>query len=261
MILPAPGSGDVWAVAHRGSSRVHPENTLAAFDAAIEEGCDAIELDVQLSRDGVPVCWHDRTLARAGGGRLRVHQAGLSELRKLDPGRRFDGAPRGLHISTLEEVLCRYAGRVRLLVEIKTREGSGAEVRHRLLARTVAGMLSAAGLADSTALLCFEPALLDEARAAASELTRILNVRPGPVLGARLRERLGTIDALSADIRTLTTRFARTVVGAGCPLLVFTCNTPARLRTALSCGATAIMSDRVRWLSQALRNRERQGEA
>ena len=64
-----------WAgeiVGHRGAAGLAPENTLAAFDEALVQGCDAIELDLQLSRDEIPVVYHDRTLIRTGGGRVRV---------------------------------------------------------------------------------------------------------------------------------------------------------------------------------------------
>ena len=77
-------------IAHRGASATHPENTLAAFDAALAEGCDGLELDLQLSRDGVPVVYHDRTLRKAGGGARAVHQADWVEITRLDAGRWLD---------------------------------------------------------------------------------------------------------------------------------------------------------------------------
>ena len=85
----------VLVIAHRGASRRRPENTLPAFDEALRLGCDAIELDVQLSRDGVPVVFHDKTLSRAGAGRKRVAGLKLAELRSLDAGVGFDAAYRG----------------------------------------------------------------------------------------------------------------------------------------------------------------------
>ena len=86
----SPDDDRIQAIAHRGASRDCPENTLAAFDEALRQGCDGIEMDLQLSRDGVPVIYHDRTLTRAGGGRHRVVSRDLAELRTLDVGARFD---------------------------------------------------------------------------------------------------------------------------------------------------------------------------
>ncbi|HCJ76546.1 glycerophosphodiester phosphodiesterase family protein [Thermoguttaceae bacterium LCP21S3_D4] len=54
-------------IAHRGFSGKYPENTMLAFEKAIEAGCDGIELDVQLSKDGIPVIVHDERLARTTG--------------------------------------------------------------------------------------------------------------------------------------------------------------------------------------------------
>ena len=128
-------------VAHRGASNDFPENTLAAFEEALRRGADAIELDVQLSRDGVPVVYHDRTLTRAGGGRRRVSSLDWSELRELDPGLRFDRRFRGQTLPSLEQVLHRFAKRTRLLIEIKAREGLRGAARHVELARSCARLV------------------------------------------------------------------------------------------------------------------------
>lgn len=70
-------------IGHRGASAVAPENTMAAFEAAIAAGADGIEFDVRLSRDGVPVIIHDDTLYRTHGLRSRVVDLTAEELQKL----------------------------------------------------------------------------------------------------------------------------------------------------------------------------------
>src|SRR5688500_10034573 len=78
-------------IGHRGACGVRPENTAASFAEALRQKADGIELDLQLTRDGVPVVFHDRTLAKVGGrGPLRTRT--LAELRALDFGEWFDGA-------------------------------------------------------------------------------------------------------------------------------------------------------------------------
>ena len=68
-----PGEPRPFSIAHRGASSTHPENTRASFDEALRAPIDGIEFDVQPSRDGVPVLYHDRTLRKlGGGGRLRL---------------------------------------------------------------------------------------------------------------------------------------------------------------------------------------------
>lgn len=92
-------------IAHRGASGHAPENTLAAFELALRQGADAVELDAKLSADGHVVVIHDQTVDRTTDGTGRVKDMTLAELRKLDAGSHFDIAYRGEPIPTLEEVL------------------------------------------------------------------------------------------------------------------------------------------------------------
>src|SRR5258707_5831925 len=71
-------------VAHRGSSGVHAEHTLTAYEKAITEGVDALECDVRMTRDGVLVCVHDRRVDRTSDGRGSVSTLELADLRELD---------------------------------------------------------------------------------------------------------------------------------------------------------------------------------
>jgi glycerophosphoryl diester phosphodiesterase len=96
-------------IAHRGANREAPENTLPAFQRALEIGVQGIELDVQLTRDGMPVVHHDPHLPgkMRDGSRMAIAAVEMSELRNWSP------AP------TLDEVLYLVDGRCRLYVEIK----------------------------------------------------------------------------------------------------------------------------------------------
>ncbi len=91
--------------AHRGFSAIAPENTLAAFQLAIEEGVDGIELDVHMTRDGEIVVLHDETVDRTTDGTGRVRDLELSEIKRLDSGRWFSEKYSGQAIPTLSEVL------------------------------------------------------------------------------------------------------------------------------------------------------------
>jgi len=107
----------IWA--HRGASGRAPENTLAAFRAAEADGADGIELDVHLSRDGVPVVIHDETLERTSDGRGAVRDLTLAELRRLDAGSWFGAAFTGERIPALAEVFAWAGSRLRINAEIK----------------------------------------------------------------------------------------------------------------------------------------------
>src|SRR5882672_8219125 len=82
-------------IAHRGNAAHAPENTLEAFDQAIALGADALELDVHVTRDGVPVVIHDPTLSRTAGQPHAVGALTAAELLEADAGATFtrdDGA-------------------------------------------------------------------------------------------------------------------------------------------------------------------------
>jgi glycerophosphoryl diester phosphodiesterase len=248
-----------WVIAHRGASRDCPENTLAAFDEALRQGCNAIELDLQLSLDGVPVVYHDRTLTRAGGGRKRVSQLTLAELARLPAGERFDRRFRREHIPTLEEVVERYAGRTCLLLELKTREGRAGANRHIELARGAATLVRRMRAERNVMMLAFDRTLLAACAAAAPGLRQVLNMKPPPVLTRAVRSSLDGLHALSVDIRKLTPRFASELAETGTPMMTFTCNTPRTVRRALQAGAMGIMSDRPGWLAAQIALRRAQG--
>ncbi len=247
--------GPTWVIAHRGASRDCPENTLAAFDEALRQGCDGIELDLQLSRDGVPVVYHDKTLGLAGQGHERAGQVDFAELAKLDVGAWLDGRFRGQHIPSLEEVLERYGDRTRLLLELKTREGRAGRQRHHELARTVARMVQQKGLESQAMLLSFDTTLLEVCADEAPGIRRVQNLKPPPVPTGTLRDHSGSLWALSVDVRTLTSTFAAAATRDGMPLLVFTCNTERHVDSALAAGAIGVMSDRPGWLAEHLQRR------
>jgi glycerophosphoryl diester phosphodiesterase len=126
-------------IAHRGASGHLPENTLPAYELAVSQGADMIEIDLHATRDGVTVVAHDAELV-GFGGRGEISQATLAEVRALDAGG-------GERIPTLDEVLDRFGERIAFNLEIKRAgaaeyaglEGLAAEAveRRGLLERTL----------------------------------------------------------------------------------------------------------------------------
>ena len=106
-------------IAHRGASHDAPENTLAAFRLAFEQGADGIEGDFYLSSDGHIVCIHDGDTKRTAGVDHKVAQTTLVELRKLDVGRWKAPQFAGERIPTLSEVLQILPAGKTLLIEVK----------------------------------------------------------------------------------------------------------------------------------------------
>jgi glycerophosphoryl diester phosphodiesterase len=107
----------IWA--HRGASKIAPENTMAAFSAAVELGADGLELDIHLSQDSIPVVIHDESLERTTDGRGLVANASLEQLQQLDAGGWFSPEFMGESLPTLAEVLSEFSGKLSLNLELK----------------------------------------------------------------------------------------------------------------------------------------------
>ena len=150
--------GPTRVIAHRGFSGAAPENTLAAFEKAIEVGADMFELDVLLSRDGRVVVIHDDTLDRTTDGEGKVAAFTLAELKKLDAGSWFSAEFAGERIPTLEEALRLAKGCILVNVEIKT-EAVGRGVVAKALE-----VIDELDMKDNVVISSFDPTALAKAR-------------------------------------------------------------------------------------------------
>jgi glycerophosphoryl diester phosphodiesterase len=106
-------------IAHRGEHLHHPENTLAAFQGAIDAGADYIELDVRTTSDGKFVLLHDNTLDRTTNGMGEVAKHTFAEIRALDAGIKFSKAFAGTKVPTLDEALDLAHGKINVYVDTK----------------------------------------------------------------------------------------------------------------------------------------------
>ena len=164
-------------IAHRGGAQLSPENTLAAFADALARGCDGVELDVQLARDGAVVVHHDfrlmQDVARKGGAWLtepgpRIKDLTLAELRQFDVGTARPGSsyalghpllrPMNAPVPTLEEVvaLAAHAGRRFLLfVELKCNAGEDS-ADPQVLADATYDVVQRAGFLENVIFVGFD---------------------------------------------------------------------------------------------------------
>ena len=144
--------GNTLIIGHRGASREAPENTLASFRLAFEQGADGVEADFRLTRDGQIVCLHDDSTGRTSAVDLVVAQATLSQLRTLDVGAWKGEAFAGEPIPALKDVLATLPAGKKLFIEIK----SGIEIVPPLAAE-----LAAAGTpASQIMFLSFDAELI-----------------------------------------------------------------------------------------------------
>ncbi|MCJ8346221.1 hypothetical protein MJH12_11820 [bacterium] len=105
-------------IAHRGSSLVCPENTLASFEAATKEGSDYLEIDVRLTKDKQIIIMHDRKVNRTSNRKGRIRKYTLDELKRFDIGSWFHSDFKDQRISTLEEILSSF-GSQGFIIDVK----------------------------------------------------------------------------------------------------------------------------------------------
>jgi glycerophosphoryl diester phosphodiesterase len=120
-------------IAHRGSPLRAPENTLSSFLLAEAEGATAIETDIQLTSDGIPVLCHDNTLQRYRHGPLTIGSLTLAELQHLDFGGWHAPDFQGEPLLTLEALLRRFGTRLEYHLELKDQHPDTAAVTMGLL--------------------------------------------------------------------------------------------------------------------------------
>ncbi len=149
----------VYVTAHRGSSARAPQNTISAFEAAIEDKADYAELDVQETKDGVVVVVHDYNLLQVGGVDANIWDLDYSELQKIDVGSSFSPEFAGEKVPTLDEVIDVTKGKIKLNIELKI---SGHE--KNLVEKTVQ-IVEARGIQDECVLSSLDYGALQEVRA------------------------------------------------------------------------------------------------
>lgn len=115
-------------IAHRGFSAIAPENTISAFEKAIEAGANMLEMDVVMTGDDHVIVFHDYRLGRTTKGRGLVKRKSLNEIKSLDAGSWFNSKYREERVPLLDEVLEMTKGRVRLNIEMKPRRHDAASV-------------------------------------------------------------------------------------------------------------------------------------
>ena len=164
--------GQTEVTAHRGSSRMAPENTMAAIEAAMEEMADYSEIDVQTTADGIVVVCHDLNLKRVAGVDRRLGTMTYEQVSRLDVGSHFSPSFAGERIPTLEEVLEACKGRMKLNIELKNIGNSSS------LPEQVAALVREYGMEEQCVITAVKLGYLERVKEMAPEL------RTGYILAA-----------------------------------------------------------------------------
>ena len=140
--------------AHRGYSAVAPENTMAAFDAAINLGAHEIEFDIWETTDGVLVSTHDADLSRISDGRGLVYEHTYNELLQYDFGVKFGERFKGTKVLTFEEILKALGKKVIMNVHIKTIGDKQTDTFPESTLKNIIGLIDKYGCRQYAYLMC-----------------------------------------------------------------------------------------------------------
>jgi len=220
---------------HRGwPAPAHPENTLAAFGAALAAGADGVELDVRLSRDGTAVCAHDADLQRSAGMAGRVADLTCDELQAVP-------LLGGGTVPRLVDAVALTAGRGRLVLDLKP------EPRVAELVDAALGALAAGGCSPADVVLSsFDPGLLDAFAVTAPGLSRALLLDVGDDVRAGVEHaRVRGHRAVHVPERAVLSDSSavRSAVVAGLDVRVWTVNRVVDARLCEVLGVCGVITD------------------
>ena len=222
-------------VGHRGAAGLAPENTMPSFELALALGADAIECDVHLSRDGVPVVIHDAAVDRTTDGHGAVSDFTVVELQSLDASRSAATGHPVLRIPTLNAVLRWAKDRIRVVIELK---GTSYP---ELIPRTLENIQDL-GMSDDVMLISFDHVALRQCRILAPA------VFTGALYAHRPVDPVSVAVSAGADLicplwSTVTPDAVSAAHAAGLGVCVWTTNEENEIRSAIVAGVDAVTTD------------------
>ena len=233
-------------IAHRGASGAAPENTLAAFERAIHDQADWIELDVQENADGVVIVAHDSDFMKVAQQSLRVWDATSEQLRDMDIGSWFDPKFSDQRVPTLRQALELAKDRIGVVIELKY---YGHD--HSLESRVV-DIVEQAEMASDIKIMSLK----------LSGLRTSIALRPEWTHGLLNTASIGDLTRLELNFLALNSRAAsyamiRNAHRRGMKLYVWTINDPVQMSVMMSRGADGIITDEPALAKQLIEFREK----
>jgi glycerophosphoryl diester phosphodiesterase len=236
---------DVAVTAHRGASIAAPENTLAAFRAAMDAGANYIELDVQRTRDGQVAVLHDGDFMRMGGDPRKLGELTAAELAGIDIGRKYAATFSGEHAPLLEDVTELVRGRVKINVELKY------NVPDPALAPAVVDLLRRQDMVDQVVITSLDYGALKQIKSIEPRL------KTGHIVTAAVGNVLSTeADFLSLNCAKATASLIRRAHAAGKEVHVWTVNKPEVMLRMIERGADNIITDDPALLVRVIKERQ-----
>jgi len=240
-------------IAHRGLSSSFPENTSAAFSACVQNNIKATEFDIQLTKDNIPVVFHDANLLRIANYSAAIHDLSFQELQQLDFGAWYGPMFSGLQILSYENFLSEYAQKLYLCVEIKTVEISESialTTRMKRLIEEIIELSLQYSTLNNFCLLCFEPSVLTYVRSINPNIYTLLNLYPGKSYSPTL---ISQFDAINVEISNLSISHRKNADASQLDLFCYCCDTEEQYIKARKIGCDYFMSNKPDWLLRRIK--------
>jgi len=236
---------DVAITAHRGAKIAAPENTMAAFRAAMDAGATYAELDVQHTRDRKIVVVHDGDLMRMGDDPRRVSELTAAEIAAIDIGRKYDAKFAGEYPPTLEDVIDLVRGRMRINIELKY------NVPDPGLAPAVVELLRRKDFLDEVVITSLDYAALKQ----------VESLQPRLATGHIVTAAVGNVARTEADFLSLnaaqaTPSLIRRAHAAGKAVHVWTVNEPEMMLRMIERGVDNVITDDPALLVRVMQGRK-----
>jgi glycerophosphoryl diester phosphodiesterase len=235
LLLPPPR-----IIGHRGAAGHAPENTMSSIQKAFDLGATWVEVDVRLSRDGIPVLFHDDRLERTTDGNGTVAQKTLDELKRLDAGRWFDPAFADETIPTLEELVARLT-ELQMGLNLELKPGRGQE---KETGRVIAEMIRDLWLAElpTPVISSFKPAALVAFAEIAPDMERALLVHKLPPDWRHRAEDIG-VTAMHCNVNEIKHHEVDAIREAGLTVRCFTVNDNDEAARLFVWGVQSVITD------------------
>lgn len=241
-------------IAHRGASAYYPENTMIAFEKAVALGAEMIELDVTLSKDGIPVIFHDKKLNKHTNGKGRLRNYTLKELKKLDAGSWFDPKYSDQQIPTLEEVLEFAKDTIALNIEIKPE--AVTDSFNNGIEKKALQLVKKYDMENHVLFSSFDYRALQHLKKLdpAIPVALLYHKRQSKRLLPHQLVKKYRVDAFNCHYLQLRRRWIAELTKHNIPTFIYTVDRKARMQTLITAGVTGIFTNKPEVLAEVVKD-------
>ncbi|MBK98721.1 MAG: hypothetical protein CL672_08035 [Balneola sp.] len=240
---PLDNGDGFWVIAHRGVSGSYPENTLSAFQAAIDIRAEMVELDVSISKDGIPVVVHDRTVDRTTDFEGDVQSFSLEDLKKMEVGAWFSEEFRGEEFPTLKNSLELMKDKLAVNIEIKT-EAVSDETQGGVVDKALQ-IVTDLDMSSSVIFSSFDYRVMEQLNVLDPKMAKALLYeasQSAELLPSELVQKY-KIDIFNCSYKQLSVKWINDLQKHKIPYFVYTVNEPELMKELIEKGVSGIFTD------------------